>query len=127
MTGVLPPVVRDAEKESRTLVKVPLADTERRLLRDLFDPRRAAISFPQQTAEAARIHDQLRGHDEVDLPRADVTALADLLGQYLNRLTDTGAPVPSAAPLDDTLALVEHAPTLQHIHAQLVRHLRATE
>ena len=127
MTGVLPPVVRDAEKESPTGVKVPLADTERRLLRDLFDPRRAAISFPQQMAEAARIHDQLGGHDEVDLPRADVTALTELLGQYLNRLADTGAPVPSAAPLDDTLALVEHAPTLQHIYAQLVRHLRATE
>jgi hypothetical protein len=127
MTGVLPPVVCDAEKESRTLVKVPLADTERRLLRDLFDPRRAAISFPEQTAEAARIHDQLGGHDEVDLPRADVTALTDLLGQYLARLVDTGAPVPSAAPLAGTLALVEHAPTLQHIHAQLVRHLRATE
>ena len=127
MTGALPPVVRDAEKESRPAVKVPLADTERRLLRDLFDPRRAAISFPQHTAEAAHIYDQLGGHDEVDLPRADVTALTELLGQYLDRLATTGAPVPGTAPLDDTLALVEYAPTLQHIHAQLVRHLRATE
>lgn len=127
MTGVLPPVVRDAEKESRPGVKVPLAETERRLLRDLFDPRRAVTSFPQHTAEAARLYDELGGHDDVDLPRADVTALADLLGQYLTRLAGPGAPVPSTAPLDDTLALVEQAPTLQHIHAQLVRHLRATE
>ena len=89
---------------------MPLADTERRLLRDLFDPRRAAISFPQQTAKAWRIHDQLGGHDEVDMPRADVTALTELLGQYLNDLADTGAPVPGAAPLDDAPSMVEYAP-----------------
>jgi hypothetical protein len=108
-------------------VKLPLAETERRLLRDLFDPRRAAVSFPQHTAEAARLHAELSGHEDVDLPRADVTALADLLGQYLDRLAGAGEPVPGEAPLDDTLALVEQAPTLQHIHAQFVRHLRATE
>jgi hypothetical protein len=106
---------------------VPHADTERRLLRDLFAPRRAAISFSQQAAEAARIHDQLGGDAAVNLPRADVTALADLLGHSLTRLAATGAPMPNAAPMDGTLGLVEHALTLQHTYAQLVRHRHATE
>jgi hypothetical protein len=108
-------------------MKLPLSGDERTLLRDLFDPRRAAVNFPADEREASRLHQALAGHDEVDLPRADLEAATLLLGAFLGRLAHGGAPVPGNAPLDGTVALAADAPTLQHIHAQLDRHLRATE
>ena len=100
-------------------MKLPLSGDERMLLRDLFDPRRAAVNFPTDQAEASRLYQALAGHDQIDLPRADLEAATRLLGAFLDRL--------SHAPLDGTAALAADAATLQHIHAQLDRHLRATE
>jgi hypothetical protein len=108
-------------------VKLPLSGAERTLLRDLFDPRRAAVNFPADAGEARRLHAALAGHDEIDLPRADLEAATRLLGAFLRRLAHGGAPVPANAPLDETVALAADSATLEHIHAQLDRHLRATE
>ncbi|HMA34612.1 MAG TPA: hypothetical protein VKY74_09040 [Chloroflexia bacterium] len=108
-------------------MKLPLADAERTLLHDLFDPRRVAVSFPEDQAEATRLHQLLAGHEHRDLPRADVEALTHLLGTYLRRLGGAGVPVAAQAPLDATVALAAQSPVLEHVHAQLVRHLRATE
>ncbi len=108
-------------------MKLPLSATEHRLLSDLFDARRAAVAFPQETGEAARLHALLARLGEPDLPRADVKALTHLLGVYLHRLAGAGAPVPGDAPLAASVALADQAPALTHIHAQLLRHLEATE
>ena len=108
-------------------MKLPLSGDERMLLRDLFDPRRAAVNFPTDQAEASRLYQALAGHDQIDLPRADLEAATRLLGAFLDRLAHGGAPVPETAPLDGTVALAADAATLRHIHAQLDRHLRATE
>jgi hypothetical protein len=107
-------------------VKLPFADSERQLLADLFDDRRVAVTFPDDRDEAGHLHALLTTPGEADLPRDDVEVLTDMLGAYLDRLAGPGAPVPAQAPLDETVALAAHAPTLQHIHAQLVRHLKAT-
>ena len=104
-------------------MKLPLSEAEHTLLRDLFDPRRASVAFPNDAAEAAHLHGLLADRGEPDLPRADVDALTRLLGAYLDRLAGGGVPVPAQAPLDATVALVDDAPGLQHLHAQLVRHL----
>lgn len=108
-------------------MKIPLAAAEHRLLSDLFDPRRADVTFPTETAQAARLHRLLSAHGEPDLARPEWEAVAHLLGAYLHRLAGAGVPVAPQAPLDATVGLADHAPTLQHIHAQLVRHLKATE
>jgi len=107
-------------------MKLPLGQEERRLLRDLFDPRRVRSAFPHDTAEATRLHDVLAAHHEVDLPRADLEALTTLLARYVKGLAGPGVAVPPGAPLAETVALADHGATLQHIHAQLVRHLEAT-
>jgi len=108
-------------------VKIPFSADEIRLLRDLFDPRRASVAFPHDTAEAERLHEALGHHGEPDLERHDAEGLARLLGAYLRTLAGTGAPVPADAPLAATVDLADQAPLLEHVHAQLVRHLKATE
>ncbi|HUS16233.1 MAG TPA: hypothetical protein VM536_14640 [Chloroflexia bacterium] len=109
-------------------MKLPLAAAEHTLLAALFDPRRAPTAFPAATAEAVRLHRLLGEHGAPDLPRADVEALTQMLGDYLDRLGGgPGVPVAHQAPLADTVDLVDQAPQLQHLHAQLVRHLEATE
>ncbi len=108
-------------------MKLPLSSDETHLLRDLFDPRRAAVAFPHDTAEAARLHTALHHAGELDVSRADAAGLTHLLGSYLRTLAGPGAPVPAGAPLAATVDLADHSPQLTHIHAQLVRHLQATE
>lgn len=113
--------------EGEPILKIPLSAEEVRLLRDLFDPRRASVAFPRDTAEAARLHEALHRPGEPDLERHDAEALARLLGNYLRTLAGPGEPVPANAPLDATVDLADQAPLLAHVHAQLVRHLKATE
>ncbi len=108
-------------------MKLPLSAAETHLLHDLFDPRRAAVAFPRDTVEAARLHAALQHSGELDLPRTDAEVLTHLLHGYLRTLAGPGAPVPAGAPLAATVDLADQAPVLEHIHAQLVRHLRATE
>ncbi len=107
-------------------MKLPLSTSETHLLRELFDPRRAAVAFPQDTAEVVRLHAALHHSGELDVPRADAERLTHLLGGYLRTLAGAGAPVPAGAPLAATVDLADHAAQLIHIHAQLVRHLQAT-
>lgn len=108
-------------------MKLPLSSDETHLLRELFDPRRAAVAFPHDTAEVARLHAALHHSGELDVSRATAKGLTHLLSVYLRTLAGPGAPVPAGAPLAATVDLADQSARLTHIHAQLVRHLRATE